>query len=200
MRRMGRRLVVYEGIGAWRADVADVQLGAGSLAATGTQIGVEPLPYRLDWELTTGSGFVTRRIAVLATGAGWWRRLELERDDVGRWSAGTASWGDTTLQDPGGDTAGLGAALDCDLGRCPVTNTMPVLRHALHQRPGGVDFTMAWISVPDLRVIPAAQRYEHLAPGRVRYTGSHRGFTGELELDDEGIVTLYPELARRVAG
>jgi hypothetical protein len=81
-----------------------------------------------------------------------------------------------------------------------VTNTMPVLRHALHQRPGAVDFTMAWISVPDLRVVPAAQRYEHLAPGRVRYTGAHRGFTGELELDDDGIVRLYPELAKHVAG
>jgi hypothetical protein len=196
-----RRLVVFEGIGSWRAEVADVQLGSSSLAATGTQMGVDPLPYRLDWELTTGNAFVTRRLAVLATGAGWWRRLTIERDDVGRWSAAAATGGDAVaLPAPGGDTTGLDAALDCDLGRCPVTNTMPVLRHRLHERPGAVDFTMAWVSVPDLRVIPAPQRYEHLAPGRVRYTGSHRGFTGELELDRDGIVTHYPELARLVAG
>src|SRR3982751_6918373 len=162
---MSRRLLVFEGIGSWRAEVAGVQLGPSSRAATGTQLGVDPLPYRLDWELTTGTAWATRRLAVLATGAGGWRRLELERDGVGRWSARTAVNGDVALPDPGGDTSGLDAALDCDLGRCPVTNTMPLRRHDLHRRAGAVDFTMAWVSVPDLRVIPAAQRYEHLGPG-----------------------------------
>jgi hypothetical protein len=32
----------------------------------------------------------------------------------------------------------------------------------------------------------------------VRYVGEHRSFVGELELDHDGFVLLYPELARRV--
>jgi uncharacterized protein len=42
----------------------------------------------------------------------------------------------------------------------------------------------------------AQQRYEHLAPGRVRF--SDGDFTAELELDADGLVVAYPGLARRV--
>lgn len=83
-----------------------------------------------------------------------------------------------------------------------VRRLMPVRRHGLHLRAGEVDFLMAWVSVPDLSVHASRQRYEHV--GRrderavVRYVGEHRSFVGELELDDDGFVLFYPELARRV--
>lgn len=73
-------------------------------------------------------------------------------------------------------------AVDCDLGRSPLTNVMPVRRHRLHEAPGAVDFLMAWVSVPDLGVHRSRQRYEHLrpvavdSPAVVRYVGAHRGF------------------------
>ncbi|ELS58086.1 hypothetical protein STVIR_0935 [Streptomyces viridochromogenes Tue57] len=35
-------------------------------------------------------------------------------------------------------------AVDCDLGLCPLTSTMPVLRHRLHQVPATHEFLMAW--------------------------------------------------------
>ena len=47
---------------------------------------------------------------------------------------------------------------------------MPVRRHRLHEQPGAVDFAMAWVSLPDLKVHRSEQRYEHLAPGRVRFS------------------------------
>ena len=192
------RFLLYEGVDAWRAEVAEVQLGPTSLTAAGTQLGRDPLPYRLDWELVTDLGFVTRLLTARAAGDGWSRRLELARDEAGRWSITAEADGPVELPEPGGEPAALEGALDCDLGRCPITNAMPVLRHALHERPGAVDFLMAWVSVPDLGVHPAPQRYEHLARGRVRYVGSHRSFVGELELDGDGLVIVYPELARRI--
>jgi hypothetical protein len=79
---------------------------------------------------------------------------------------------------------------------------MPVLRHELHREAGEVDFLMAWVSVPDLGVHPSVQRYEHVriddSGSVVRYVGEHRDFVGELELDRDGLVVFYPELARRV--
>jgi hypothetical protein len=66
-----------------------------------------------------------------------------------------------------------------------------------------MDFLMAWVSVPDLGLHPSRQRYEHV--GRrgdrfvVRYVGEHRSFVRELELDEDGFVVLYPELARRLS-
>jgi hypothetical protein len=76
---------------------------------------------------------------------------------------------------------------------------MPVRRHKLHEQPGTVDFAMAWVSLPDLKVHRSEQRYEHLEPGRVRFSDDD-GFTADLELDADGLVITYPGLARRVAG
>lgn len=173
------------------------------MRASGTQLGVEPVPYRLDYELEVGSGWITHSLLVRARGADWVRELRLRHDGEGSWTAEHTAEGDVGLPPPGGDVAAVAGALDCDLGLCPLTNVMPVRRHELHLRPGEVDFLMAWVSAPDLGLHPSRQRYEHV--GRrgdrvvVRYVGEHRGFVGELELDDDGLVLVYPELARRVA-
>lgn len=49
-----RRLLIWSGVDAWRAEAATVELGPGGLSATGTQLGREPLPYRLDYALELG--------------------------------------------------------------------------------------------------------------------------------------------------
>lgn len=198
-----RRLLIWSGIDAWRAEVAAVQMGSRSLSAAGTQLGVEPVPYRVDYQLEVGETWITRRLNVRATGEGWARELDLRHDGAGAWTAEAGAEGAVALPAPGGDAAAVNGALDCDLGLCPLTNVMPVRRHELHRRVGEVDFLMAWVSVPDLGLHPSRQRYEHV--GRrgdrlvVRYVGEHRSFVGELELDDQGLVLLYPELARRLA-
>jgi hypothetical protein len=87
-------------------------------------------------------------------------------------------------------------SLDCDLGFCPLTNTMPILRHGLHEGGSPVDFTMAWVSVPDLTVHVDRQRYEPVRPGVVRYRSDR--FSSDLEVDNDGIVVRYPQLAYRV--
>jgi len=84
-----------------------------------------------------------------------------------------------------------------DLGFSPVFNSLPVLAGL----DGPRDFVMAWVSVPGLDVRRSDQRYEPLRLGVVRYRGSHRPGTPhfDLEFDDDGLVTLYPGLAERVA-
>lgn len=201
------RLVIWSGLDAWRTEVADVHLTPDGLAASGTQVGVEPVPYRLDYRLETHERFVTRRLEVAALGDGWTRRIDLHHDGRGRWRCDAHSEGtppDHPVGAAGGDVEVLRGALDCDLGLSPLTNLMPVRRHALHQRPGAVDLPMAWVSVPDLGVLPSRQRYEHVrrdergAVVRYRDLGSHRGFEAKLVLDADGLVLLYPGLARRV--
>lgn len=185
----------------WQVDTALVDTAAGGFAATGSQLGLRPMPYRLEWALETGGALVTRRLTVWAQGEEWSRSLHLTHDGLGRWAVTVDVTGDADLPDPGGDTDRLAGALDCDLGRCPLTNTMPVLRHRLHEVPGERDLLMAWVSVPDLRVVPSAQRYTHLpadprgAP-RVRYSSGD--FTADLTLDDAALVVDYPGLCHRV--
>jgi uncharacterized protein len=204
------RLLIWAGergwAGGWRTETAQVELDGAALRARGTQLAIDPRPYRLDYRLdASGEGYLTRSLRIVAAGEGWERRLHLERDPGGEWTAEVGSEGPLDLPAPGGGLPGLGEALDCDLGFSPLTNTMPVLRHGLDREPGQVDFVMAWISVPDLGVHALHQRYQHLGAtsdgATVRYASVEDGretFTAELELDRDGLVRHYPGLARRV--
>jgi uncharacterized protein len=192
--------VIWRGLDSWRAEYCDVSLYADRLLARGTQIGVDPLPYRLEYALDTASGFDTARLTADARGEGWARRLDLLRDPRSGWYVSADGHGSAGLPDPGGDPAEFAEARDCDLGFCPLTNTMPILREGVRDGRGPVDLIMAWVSVPDLRVIRSEQRYEPIDERRVRYVGRHRDFVGELELDEDGLVIRYPDLAERVEG
>jgi len=190
----------------WHAETALVELADDGLRATGTQLGVDPLAYRLDYILdASGPGFATRALRVEAQGADWDRRLRLERDQTGEWTVEVGGEGELELPAPGGDVQPLAGAVDCDLGFSPLTNTMPARRHDLHRQPGEVEFLMAWVSVPDLSVHALAQRYTHVERvddgAIVRYESLEDRrvvFSSDLELDGDGLVRLYPKLARRV--
>jgi uncharacterized protein len=88
---------------------------------------------------------------------------------------------------------GLDGADFFDLAASPLFNSLPVL--AGLEQAG--DFVMAFIDVPSLAVERSEQRYEPLGAGRVRFRSG--SFTAELEFDDDGLVTFYEGLARRVA-
>jgi hypothetical protein len=192
----------------WRTDDppglewAEIAIGGGGLVATGTAIREEPLPYRLDATVEAPGGFVTSRLQAVARGEGWLRTLDLRRGPDGAWSLDASAEGDAPLPPPGGDAEPLAGALDCDLGLSPSTNTMPILRHGLLAGGEPVDLLMAWVSVPDLAVSPSRQRYTVLQArdgGRVvRFETPEDGFTADLVVGADGIVSDYPGLARRV--
>jgi hypothetical protein len=184
------------------AEFAEIELSATTLTARVVAIGDDPLPYRLDYTLETGDAFVTRRLFLETRGDGWARSLLLERDGDGRWTAAGDGVGDPQLPAPGGDMTALAGALDCDVAHSPLTNSMPVLRHAMLEVPGSHDFLMAWVSVPDLAVRPSRQRYVaalDVARTRVvRYESIGSTFTADLSFDPDGLVIDYPRLARRL--
>jgi uncharacterized protein len=81
-----------------------------------------------------------------------------------------------------------------DLGASPLFNSLPVLGGLDEAR----DFVMKFVDVPSLEVSSAAQRYEPLGEGRVRFRSG--SFVAEIEFDADGFVTRYEGLAERVAG
>ncbi|WP_067461837.1 putative glycolipid-binding domain-containing protein [Actinomadura macra] len=193
------------------AELADVELDAGRMAATGSVIGGGPFPYRLEYELTTGERYVTARLAVRAYGidaeTGRWRRwLELVNRPEGEWTVTARAEGHVALPPPGGDATALRGALDCDLGLSPLTNTMPVLRGGFlddsSRDAGPVEHLMAWVSVPDLVVTPSRQTYAFVRRDGdrsvVRY--SSPGFTEEIVFAPDGLVVDYPSIGRAVSG
>jgi hypothetical protein len=180
------RALVWRGVEEWLAEHAQIDLHPDGVLATGVQLGVTPEPYLVEYRLDAPSDWITRRLEIEASGAGWRRTLTLEHDGAGGWTA------------DGEDLPAVAGALDCDLAFSPLTNLMPIRRSALHERAGAEDFVMAWVSVPDLDVHASPQRYEHVRPGVVRYVSLDGDFTAELELDADGFVARYPRLAERV--
>jgi hypothetical protein len=185
------------------AELVDVTLRGTTLSASGLAIGTEPAPYRLEYQLVTAERYVTRRLAVETAGSGWRRALVVERAASGVWTCTGHSEGDLDRPEPGGDPALLAGTLDCDLGLSPLTNSMPVLRHRLHESGGPMDFLMAWVAVPELAVCPSQQRYTFVRReprGRiVRFQSLDIDFTADIAFDEHGIVLDYLGIARLAA-
>ena len=186
---------------------AIVEIGDSGLVATSTALGTCPVPYRLDLELRVDAAWVTRRLALTATGDGWARSLVLER--LESWSAVVASNGDippAVLASIPGDVIDANevpaAVVDVDVQYSPLTNVMPIRRLGL-DRPGAAgSFVMAWVSVPSLAVTLDPQRYTLLGSDNgqpcARFEAGDGFFTAVIRCDDTGLVVDYPGIARRL--
>jgi hypothetical protein len=194
--------IVWTGVEEWMTEAAGVTAFDRGMGGNGIQIGADPVPYRVGYQLNATDGFVTRAIDLASSGDGWRRRLELVHDGSGRWEVDLL---DDEGDVPGGPWDGtlpdLSEARDIDIENSPLTNTMPILRHGF-QRGGSGDFVMAFIGSPSLRVEVSPQRYEHVRTTEngsvVRYISRDGDFTADLELDADGLLVHYPRLARRV--
>jgi hypothetical protein len=184
-------------------EFAEVELDEKRMRATGVAIGGDPLPYRLDYTFNSRAHFITKWIALEVRGQGWRRSLHLRRDKAGEWDAEWESHGEALLPPPTGDMNAVRGALDCDLALSPLTNTMPVLRHGLLRGGGPVDFLMAWISVPDLSIVPSRQRYTFVRTDElvsvVRYESESRDFVADIVFDGDGLVVEYPGIGHRLS-
>jgi hypothetical protein len=170
-------------------DTAWAELRGRRIIAEGRTVGQVPVPFWTTYRLETGEDFVTASVTVEARWADGAASLDLRRDREGSW---------TVNGEPRPD---LASALDCDLAACPLTNTMPVLRHDLLHRSGDHHFLMAFIEVPGLRVVPSRQRYTQVHPGDpsgavIKYRSG--SFESDLVFDADGFVLDYPQLGRRV--
>ncbi|KOG29278.1 putative glycolipid-binding domain-containing protein [Streptomyces resistomycificus] len=178
------RVITWDVSGSGGYETAWVDLDERRLRARGRAVGTVPETYWISYALDTGDGFVTRRLLVEAATTHGIHLLDLRHDGEGRWTAN------------GERIPHIDGALDCDLGLCPLTNTMPVLRHGLHRTPGERELLMAWVSVPGLTVEPSRQTYTHLGRGLVGFASGD--FRSDLEFDEDGCVVDYPGLARRL--
>ena len=195
------RVLAWTGDDPERVEAAQVLLGGDTLRARGTSA---TAAYTRSWDLDCGPGWVTRRLRIDVRGDGWARSLDLWRVG-GTWAARRRE-GDAPPEEVDLTALGLDEALDCDIALCPVTNTMPVLRHGLVAaaqagEPRAVDLVMAWVDVPDLTIHRSPQTYTALGPagdggGLVRFVSED--FAADITVDRDGLVVDYPTIGTRV--
>jgi hypothetical protein len=83
-----------------------------------------------------------------------------------------------------------------DVFASPFFNSLPVVRDGLLGAGPAREYTMRFVQVPSLEVVPSAQRYEPLGGRVVRYSSGT--FGANISFDDEGFVRLYDGFLERV--
>lgn len=113
--------------------------------------------------------------------------VELASDGVGNWVDGTVV-----------AQAQLQGAIDIDISITPFTNTLPIRRLSL-QVGQSEEILVVYIQLPSLAITTDRQRYTCFEAGRRhRYQSVDSDFTRDIEVDDHGLVAIYPGLFRRV--
>jgi hypothetical protein len=137
--------------------------------------------------------------AVLVCDADWHVR-EAEVAEIGSDIAASLASdgaGERAL-DSNGAFPDLAGAIDIDISITPFTNTLPIRRLNL-QRGQSQDIGVVYVRLPGMAIALARQRYTCLDPGRrYRYESLDSGFTRDIEVDADGLVTEYPGLFRRI--
>jgi len=82
--------------------------------------------------------------------------------------------------------------IDLDLNFSPVTNTLPLRRLNIHTgQEAGVK--AAWLRFPSFNFETLEQTYTRLDENHYRYESGGGSFTRDLEVNEAGLVTNYPD-------
>ncbi|MBC2886947.1 putative glycolipid-binding domain-containing protein [Ochrobactrum sp. CM-21-5] len=172
-----------EGEGLEHLDLAPAEQ---SIRADGVIIGERSgTPYGVRYSLDCDRAWRVLHFLIETTSG---HRLELKADGEGHWS----TMGSVRLPEFDG-------CIDIDLAGTPFTNTLPVRRLGLTPEAGTVQLDMLYVPFDSFRPLRDSQRYTCLEEGKLyRYEAADRPFTAELPVDEDGLVTDYPTLFRRI--
>ena len=170
-------------------EFVSLQADQETVAINGWIIQIGEEPYRIDYNLTCDSQWRVRKVEI--------HRLSRQPGRLLLRSNETAQWSDSD----GKIIEGLSGCIDVDIFASPFTNTIPIRRlHLKQEQPETI--RVAFVHLPGLAVTPTNQRYTLLrsdsAGELYRYEGLDSGFQTELPVDSDGLVIVYPELAKRI--
>ena len=185
---MGERLLVWQ----WLSEpgIEQLRLGAGSggVRARSRVLGVwDEQPMRATYRITLDPDWRFHRLDAAWSDPEGTRRVRLWRDSDSIW------------HDAGGPRPDLAGCEYIDVNWTPLTNTLPIRRLGL--APGEArEIRVAYLPVPSFQMYASPQRYTHLDERHWRFESLDTGFTADLTVDDQGIVTEYAGLFRLVSG
>jgi len=134
-------------------------------------------PIEIRYSVLTDADWRTRTVgAHVQTNAGD-RRMALNSDGAGTWSAGD----DPVLE--------LYGAVDVDLAWTPATNTLAIRRLGLNVGESAEASTVL-VAFPAHEIERRTHHYERLAPLRYRYRAGD--YQTDLTVNDQGLVVAYP--------
>lgn len=152
---------------------------------TGTAVFAEDRePCRLDYLVICNSGWET--VSGKVTG---WVGNEIVEVDL-------AVHSDHRWRLNGTERPEVAGCIDLDLNFSPSTNLLPIRRLNLAIGQGAA-VRAAWLRFPGFTLEPLEQFYRRIDPTTYRYESAGGRFVAELQVNDVGLVTLYPDVWQR---
>jgi hypothetical protein len=167
-----------------------IQRAQGGLRALGRL--VRP-GFTASYRLIVGDDDIVQRVSLTSATAARERHLTLNRREDGLWLADSGS---------GSTRPAFDGALDVDVEFSALYNSLPIRRLGLHREPGDENVPMVFVPLPDLEPRLVTQRYYTISPladGRAVVGFSWDEFEAELDVDVNGFVVQYPQIATLVA-
>ncbi len=157
--------------------------------ANGLAIGsIKGVGYRIKYQIICDAGWNAQNIRVEDL---------LNEKEIVLVKSGNNDWVDESNK----TLKALNHCTDVDIMVTPFTNTLPIRRMnlALHESR---EISVMYVSIPDLSVSRLSQRYTYLSQekdsGLYKYENLNSGFTSEITVDSNGLVTDYPDIFKMV--
>jgi uncharacterized protein len=175
-----QRTLIWRGLSDPSMEFCTLKQTAAGWQLAGTVVAVQAgQPLRASYAIGCSADWRTERVELTVTDAEAERSLSLRPTDDGGW----------LVDDQPLDA--VAGCIDIDLGITPATNTLPIRR--LNLAVGeSADVEATWVRFPSLTIQPLSQRYTRVSEHCYRYE-SDSGFSCVLDVDDDGLVTSYPD-------
>ena len=145
-------------------------------------------PFRARYRIEAAPDWTMRRCEISVAEPGEpGRRMDLLVNAEARWHDKAS----------GKELPALAGCREVDIQVSPFTNSLPIGRLTLAQGHSA-EIRAAYITVPELSLAPAPQRYTRLESDRYRYEGLGTGFAADIGIDRDGLVLDYPGVFQRV--
>jgi hypothetical protein len=165
-----------------------VQTGDKVVIADGWIIHLGEKSYRIQYSMECDSQWRVRKLEMAHVGNP--KKLLLRSDAAGHWT-----------DDQGEPVAAIAGCMDVDIYSSPFTNTLAIRRLTLKPEQAE-SIQAAFVTLPDLIVVPAPQRYTLRTADQngalYHYEGLDSGFQADLPVDSDGLVIDYPGIANRI--
>ncbi len=177
---LSQRTLIWRGLDDPSMEHFSLQQMTDGWQLAGTVVALsDGQPLRVGYVITCSAAWHTRHVELTIVHDNGEATLSLHPDDDGGWLAN------------GQPVDAVAGCVDVDLGITPATNTLPIRR--LNLAVGeGADVSATWVRFPSLTVQALSQRYTRIAAHCYRYE-SDTGFSCVLDVDDDGLVTHYPD-------
>lgn len=148
---------------------------------------IDGQPHRINYRISCDKRWFVREIE-LAIENRKNKRIKLNSDGHGNWT-----------DENGKELPELIDCFDIDISATPFTNTLPINR--LNFEIGQtIEISVVYFLLPEMTFQRSLQHYSFLGKGLFKFEekGIFDGFSTDIQVDESGFVTDYPQLFRKI--